>query len=238
MMDYKKIQKIQIKCRFCEKNFQGRKGQLSCSSNCNVLWHRYKKTKRESHRKKCIWCDVIFNAFRYDDKYCSHNCAQNFRRHQHNKDMLTLTKLRESRKKKCAWCKKPFSIKQASQRCCSQICYGKYYEKFQRKDRDEKARIRSREYYLENRDQIRAERYDISIENYLEITKKCYFCDFKEIIDCHHIVPIRKGGPNILSNYLGLCPNHHKLIHLRKYKLEKVKEKWRLQQQQLKDLTL
>src|SRR5688500_16474272 len=31
-------------------------------------------------------------------------------------------------------------------------------------------------------------------------------------IDLHHIVPVRKGGPNVAANLLALCPTCHALF--------------------------
>lgn len=40
----------------------------------------------------------------------------------------------------------------------------------------------------------------------------CIFCDHS-IEHCHHVVPKHKGGSNTLANYVGLCANHHALVH-------------------------
>ena len=40
----------------------------------------------------------------------------------------------------------------------------------------------------------------------------CLFCD-SSIQHYHHIVPRSKGGSNTLPNIVGLCENHHRLVH-------------------------
>ena len=226
-MVYVPVKKYIGKCKFCFKSFKGNRRKQFCSGNCTVLWHRYKKTREELFKKICLWCQKPYDAFRSDDKYCSEYCRNKTYFHKH-RSLTTQRELdRLKKRKKCASCNRPFSVRRLSQRCCGRICYANYYDRHLR-PRDENARIRSRAHYLKNRDRTRADEYKISIEQYKEITKKCFFCEFKEIVDCHHIIPKSKGGADELSNYVGVCPNHHKLIHLRNYIVQKTESGFNL----------
>lgn len=49
--------------------------------------------------------------------------------------------------------------------------------------------------------------------------KVCYFCDYDEVVDKHHIIPRSKHGSNHLSNLIGLCRNCHGKIHIINYHL-------------------
>lgn len=53
-----------------------------------------------------------------------------------------------------------------------------------------------------------------SMEDAVSISQngKCIFCDHA-IEHYHHIVPRSKGGSNTLSNIVGLCKDHHNLVH-------------------------
>jgi len=42
----------------------------------------------------------------------------------------------------------------------------------------------------------------------------CYNCGCKENIQYHHIVPLRLGGTNALSNIAALCTRCHKVAHM------------------------
>lgn len=224
-MRYKKVKKIKLSCKYCQKKFFGRPNTLYCSQNCCVLWNRYKKTKKEMHTKKCPWCNTIFLAKRSNDIFCSNKCREYNRRYKEKeKRKFFQLKTQKKAKKRCAWCNNEFSLERANQRCCCSVCYEKYYD-YHSRDGD-KARERARKYYKNNRDKIMANNYNISFKNYKEITTKCVICGFDEIVDCHHIIPIKEGGKNELNNYVGLCPNHHKLIHLRGYKITKEGEQW------------
>jgi len=59
----------------------------------------------------------------------------------------------------------------------------------------------------------------ISLELYRQLTKNCQInnCGFSETVDLHHIDKNRNN--NSLSNLIGLCPNHHQLIHRHKFNL-------------------
>ncbi len=68
--------------------------------------------------------------------------------------------------------------------------------------------------------------YGLTFEQYKKITKKCSIrnCHFSETVDLHHIDKNRNN--NNISNLIGLCPNHHQLIHRLKYKLIRKRRYW------------
>ena len=45
--------------------------------------------------------------------------------------------------------------------------------------------------------------------------KKCAICGFDKAVDLHHLDHNRKN--NSRGNLIGLCPNHHKMIHDMRY---------------------
>jgi len=61
-------------------------------------------------------------------------------------------------------------------------------------------------------------RYNLDFETYEEITKECAICKFNKVVDLHHID--HNHSNNSIENLVGLCPNHHKLIHVERYRLE------------------
>jgi len=61
-------------------------------------------------------------------------------------------------------------------------------------------------------------KHNITIELYKKITKECILCNFNKTVDLHHIDENRKN--NSKENMVGLCPNHHKMIHIFKYREE------------------
>ena len=64
--------------------------------------------------------------------------------------------------------------------------------------------------------------HNISIELYEKVTKKCQLCSFDKIIELHHLDKNRKNSSE--NNLIGLCPNHHKLIHDYRFSEEIVKQ--------------
>jgi len=60
--------------------------------------------------------------------------------------------------------------------------------------------------------------YCITPEKYEELTKKCVICGFDKIVDLHHIDSNHENSKE--QNLIGLCPNHHKMIHTEKYTAE------------------
>lgn len=44
------------------------------------------------------------------------------------------------------------------------------------------------------------------------LLQRCALCGWKEAsCDAHHIIDLRRGGPNHLGNIIILCPNHHRM---------------------------
>jgi hypothetical protein len=60
--------------------------------------------------------------------------------------------------------------------------------------------------------------HNISADLYKELTRKCSLCDFNKIIELHHLDMNHEN--NSPENLIGLCPNHHKLIHHRDHQKE------------------
>ena|SRR3989344_109937 len=60
--------------------------------------------------------------------------------------------------------------------------------------------------------------HNIDLETHNKITKQCVVCGFDKTVDLHHLDENHKN--NSESNLIGLCPNHHKMAHTRKYKEE------------------
>jgi len=74
--------------------------------------------------------------------------------------------------------------------------------------------------------------HNISFELWKEVTKACFICGFDKIVDLHHLD--REHSNNSRENFVGLCPNHHKMMHDRRYSVETdavLKEKLRLRAQ-------
>ena len=64
--------------------------------------------------------------------------------------------------------------------------------------------------------------HNISIELYRKITNKCIICGFDNVVELHHLDKNKQN--NSENNLIGLCPNHHKMIHRAKFRKEVVTE--------------
>lgn len=60
--------------------------------------------------------------------------------------------------------------------------------------------------------------HNISLELYKKLTEKCFLCGFEKVVELHHLDKNREN--NSEDNLIGLCPNHHKMIHISKYRGE------------------
>ncbi len=64
--------------------------------------------------------------------------------------------------------------------------------------------------------------HNISLAEWKAITKMCIICEFDKIVELHHLGRDKKN--NQIDNLIGLCPNHHKMLHNEKYGDEVTKE--------------
>ena len=55
-------------------------------------------------------------------------------------------------------------------------------------------------------------------ETYNKITKACTICGFDKVVDLHHLDEDHKNNSH--DNLIGLCPNHHKMLHNFSYRRE------------------
>jgi len=53
-------------------------------------------------------------------------------------------------------------------------------------------------------------------------------CKESRIVHLHHIIPRSRGGKDEISNYVGLCPTHHMLVHNGDYYIEQINNKWQI----------
>lgn len=60
--------------------------------------------------------------------------------------------------------------------------------------------------------------HNIPYDLYQKTTEKCCICGFDSIVELHHID--EKHDNHSLNNLVGLCPNHHAMIHHRDFKKE------------------
>lgn len=60
--------------------------------------------------------------------------------------------------------------------------------------------------------------HNISPELYRKLTQKCLICGFDKYVVLHHRDENHKN--NSEDNLIGLCPNHHQMIHTLKWKQE------------------
>jgi hypothetical protein len=54
-------------------------------------------------------------------------------------------------------------------------------------------------------------RHNLDVVLYKKITKQCFICGFDKVVDLHHLDENNKN--NVEGNLIGLCPNHHKMLH-------------------------
>jgi hypothetical protein len=69
-----------------------------------------------------------------------------------------------------------------------------------------------------NRNEGYKKYHNIEPDLYKKLTKECIICGFKEVVELHHLDENTQN--NSESNFLALCPNHHRMIHHTNFKQE------------------
>lgn len=64
--------------------------------------------------------------------------------------------------------------------------------------------------------------HNIDPELYKKVIKECTLCGFNKVVELHHLD--LNHDNNVDGNLIGLCPNHHKLVHHRNFRKEVFKE--------------
>lgn len=57
--------------------------------------------------------------------------------------------------------------------------------------------------------------HSISPELYEKVTLQCAICDFNKIVELHHLDHNHSNKSE--TNLVGLCPNHHRMVHHREF---------------------
>ena len=80
---------------------------------------------------------------------------------------------------------------------------------------------RSKVYYKNNKQKKKIYQvkrfYNLSLKEYKKVVGQCYLCGYTRTVDCHHI-----NGKGDNSKLIGLCPNHHRLVHSNKLNKEEL----------------
>jgi len=144
-------------------------------------------TKRKRQQKKCLVCKEKFYYTNTNQKFCSENCKR-----AHYKKILDNKNGRGLEQKKCPVCETVFIPKTRAKKTvfCSDKC---------NRVAREKIRVYHplvREYFLE--------RANFSCEQCGVTNKK---------LECHHIIPLCKGGGDNVENIRVLCDKCHQKAH-------------------------
>lgn len=131
MKIYIKKEKIKSICPICNKEFLGKKGQITCSNHCSQLnySHLHPKPKVDRYRldnpkrdKICPFCNILFrdNSRQNSMKFC---CEEHSNRYY--KKNIAMPKYYKSRETSCIVCKDIFIPKRYLQTdlpFCSKEC--------------------------------------------------------------------------------------------------------------------
>jgi len=133
----------------------------------------------------------------------------------------------DRKKIKCKKCGK-LSEKRAKGMCYS--CYKKGYKQPLIICKNCRRKLPHKAFGLCNTCHIKIHHYDkvkeynnrkyhnIDLKTYKKATKKCIICGFDKIVELHHLDGNKKN--NSKENFIGLCPNHHKMLHNMEFRKE------------------
>jgi len=184
-------------CLNCNKDFYVPKCRndkaLYCSTKCK--YEHKKKIGRSLRDCKCKFCGKEFKVERrLLGKFCSEECFHLSKRNRIDKI--------------CRNCGKTFTIKKTTtMNCCSMKCRLEHQSKHKR----------DRKYY--SSPEWRKTRMRALVRDDF----KCVGCGDESLeLHVHHIIPVSKGGSDLLDNLKSLCIKCHRETHGYKIKIHDV----------------
>lgn len=218
----------QFYCDFCGKEIEMKQVEITNFDGHKFLsrrptfgsWHKCIDCK---DKIKCIECGIIANKRPKDNRFCSDKCKLSFK--VKHKNLIKVDKEIDRLKELYSGLNyiyknidilRDFFLKDYKKALCSNLESVKQ-ELVRLKEHDEIGKIgkfRLKKFTVNGK-------YGLSEEEYSKITEKCAICGFDKIVDLHHI-DLNKLNNN-KDNLIGLCPNHHMMIHRFKLKLEELR---------------
>lgn len=173
-----------------------------------------KKTIKKQTCKhcKCSFDNISIGKFRNHIKWCNKNPKRD-QTYKHAREICRRTAEKKFGKFKqfeviCYTCKQRFNViereklfPKKAKYFCNRSCANSQGGKGKKKNLIKNGKLHYRVHALDH------------IKDH-----KCFVCGFDKIIEVHHLDKNRQN--NSLDNLVLLCPNHHKMIHTKKYKQE------------------
>lgn len=155
-------------------------------------------------------------------------------RNEKIKEESPLLEKRQEIREICELCKKPkkeIALSRSTNKYICHTCYKRYLWKptLIKCKRCERMRVHQAKgfcqgcynslFHIERARLHNVKRYhNIDAELYKKITSQCVICSFDKIVELHHVDLNHKN--NSEDNLVGVCPNHHKMIHNRDFRRE------------------
>jgi hypothetical protein len=177
--------------------------------------------------RKCKWCGKSFQSSYQWQEYCGKECYKEHRKvyaRELYKKNYPNRKEKISAKNKLWRLNHPDYSKEWREKNRKQI--REYHRRYVKKLLE-----KNPNYFLKYGGEYKYNycSYDgLSYNKYKELTRKCSIknCGFSITVDLHHIDKNRDN--NEISNLMGLCPNHHQMIHRLRYELKSENNSWLL----------
>jgi len=178
---------------------------------------RENKPRERRKKVKCDWCEKeIFKSpsrlKEYDHYFCSRNCFYKWESENNKGSNCALWKGGKV-EVKCEYCDETYKVtpsRKGESRFCSRECYQKWQSdnlsganSYQWKggvDEYTRKRINADGDWRKNRKKA------LKRDN-----EQCQFCNSKNNLEVHHILPVRDGGTNNIGNLITLC----RVCHMR-----------------------
>ena len=209
-------------CHYCGEVYRPNRGSPKskfCTRDCFEAHRREHPKEYWTSRRVRVECEGCGREFekrrdqylRTSHHFCSRSCSNRAHSRALREDPATWGA--RGAEVVCRGCGKTFRVSQrraATARFCSRVCA--FIHRFSPAVREDSRNLSgSRNPNFKGTNNLNTARENA--RKYLG--RKCLICGFDAFVETHHIVARRHHGSNNIENLIVLCPNHHKMAHLR-----------------------
>lgn len=147
--------------------------------------------------RTCAYCGATYSPSRPEQRYCSEKCSANHKRGKVKPDVLY-----------CQECGAQFTPRSKAQKYCSGKCCNAHFGRKYRADAAVRMEMLAKSHEVRTGNAMPTEERLTQLYEAARASGHCPYCGQKtDEWSLDHIVPVSRGGSNLLHNLIFICPH-------------------------------